>query len=78
MTGRPPVPRLPSGPSYGMLWPFLLFFSAPTVLVNDFKARYLAVGKRLNPGLYHFLAGDSRFQETVDTPREAVFLIRQK
>jgi hypothetical protein len=34
------------------------------VLVNDFKARYLVIGKRLNPRLYHFLAGDPRVPET--------------
>jgi hypothetical protein len=44
-------------------------------LVKDFKARYVVVGKRLNPELYQFFAGDRRFEQTVDTPREAVFRI---
>jgi len=47
------------------------------VLVKDFKARYVVVGKRLNPDLYRFFAGDPRFEQTVDTPREAVFRIRR-
>lgn len=47
------------------------------VLVRDFKARYVVVGKHLNPDLYRFFAGDPRFEQTVDTPREAVFRIRR-
>ena len=50
------------------------------VLVRDFHARYVVVGKRLNPELYRFLVADRadpRFEQTVETPRGAVFRVRR-
>ncbi len=47
-----------------------------TVLVRDFKARYIVLEKQRNPLVYYYLENNSSYEKKMDTKREALYLIK--
>ena len=48
-----------------------------TVLINDFKAKYIVLEKQRNPLVYYYLETDPGYEKKLDTKREALYLIKQ-
>ncbi len=47
-----------------------------TVLVRDFKAKYIVLEKQRNPLVYYYLENDPGYEKKMDTKREALYLIK--
>ena len=47
-----------------------------TVLVNDFKAKYIVLEKQRNPLVYYYLENDPGYEKKLDTKREVLYLIK--